>query len=184
MKIASFIALAATLLLASPTQARKRGITGRAAPAIAGQWLNVHAGEVAPDVRAAAAQGKVVYLFFFQSWCPGCHSRGFPTLKAVRERFADDDRVVFAAVQTVFEGFGTNDADSAMKAMMEHGLDDLPVAQDAGPAGSGSVTMRRYRSGGTPWTVIIGPDGVVRFDGFRINTGQAVGLIERLLPKT
>ncbi|RLE25610.1 MAG: hypothetical protein DRJ65_07355 [Acidobacteria bacterium] len=35
-------------------------------------------------------RGKVVYLFFFQHRCPACHKHGFPTLKAVSERFSDE----------------------------------------------------------------------------------------------
>ena len=34
-------------------------------------------------------RGKVVYLYFFQSWCPGCHRHGFPTLQAMSKHFAD-----------------------------------------------------------------------------------------------
>jgi thiol-disulfide isomerase/thioredoxin len=180
-RFAASVALALILASTASVHARKRGITGRTAPAIAGQWLNLQPGESPPD--PTNAKGKVVYLFFFQSWCPGCHSRGFPTLRDVMKRFEGDARVQFAAVQTVFEGFGANDATAAVGALVEHSV-DVPVAHDPGPGGRGSTTMRRYRSGGTPWTVIIGPDGVVRFDGFRISSSKATRLIERLLPKS
>jgi hypothetical protein len=42
-------------------------------------------------------------LFFYQHWCPGCHSRGFPTLLALIARTTPDD-VGFAVGQTVFRG--------------------------------------------------------------------------------
>jgi hypothetical protein len=55
------------------------------------------------------------------------------------------------------------------------------MGHDPGPEGSGSRLMKRYRSGGTPWTVIIDKSGVVRFDGFRLTQPQARSLVERLV---
>lgn len=40
--------------------------------------------------------------------------------------------------------------------------------------------MRRYRTGRTPWPIIIDRNGVVRFDGFRISAERAVARIESL----
>ncbi len=88
--------------------------------------------------------------------------------------------MVFLAVQTVFEGFGSNTAAKAKAACDDHDL-PIPVGQDAGPSGAGSVTMRRYRSGGTPWTVIIDRGGVVRSNGFRAPADASIRLIDRLL---
>ena len=56
----------------------------------------------------------------------------------------------------------------------------LPVGHDAGAYGHGSVLMRRYRTGGTPWTIIIDRDGVVRSNGFRMTPDRAIALIDRL----
>ena len=67
----------------------------------AGQWLNLPSGKKKIDIQDY--QGKVLYLFCFQSWCPGCHSSGFPTLQKVMSRFKDNDDVAFVAIQTVFE---------------------------------------------------------------------------------
>ena len=45
--------------------------------------------------------------------------------------------------------------------------------------------MHNYRSGGTPWTVIIDPYGKVAFNDFHIEVVPAVALIEKLLhPKS
>jgi thiol-disulfide isomerase/thioredoxin len=59
-------------------------------------------------------RGKVLYLYFFQSWCPGCHSRGFPTLQKLQQQFANDDNVAFVVVQTTFEGHAQNGADKLL----------------------------------------------------------------------
>lgn len=34
--------------------------------------------------------------------------------------------------------------------------------------------MARYRTGGTPWTVIVSPDGGVVYDGFRVDGDKAI----------
>jgi thiol-disulfide isomerase/thioredoxin len=163
-----------------PVEARRRGIVGQEAPTWSGieSWHQLPKGKTALDV--SEFRGKVVYLYFFQSWCPGCHSRGFPTLAATRSAFAARDDVVFLAVQTVFEGFWTNTAEKGLETLKKFAL-DIPMGHDPGPGGSGSRLMKRYRSGGTPWTVIIDKSGVVRFDGFRLTPTQARSLVGRLV---
>ena len=163
-----------------PVELRRRGIVGQPAPSWQGieSWHQLPHGKTALDV--SEFRGKVVYLYFFQSWCPECHSRGFPTLAATRSAFAARNDVVFLAVQTVFEGFYTNTAAKGLKTLKKFAL-DIPMGHDPGPEGSGSRLMKRYRSGGTPWTVIIDKSGVVRFDGFRLTQPQARSLVERLV---
>lgn len=43
--------------------------------------------------------------------------------------------------------------------------------------------MKNYRSGGTPWTAIIDPQGMVAYNSFHIDTDKAVALMEKLLSK-
>ena len=156
---------------------RKRGIAGQAAPELDVQeWMNTDA-----SFSVGANEGKVVYLFFFQSWCPGCSSHGFPTLQAVYDAYKDDERVSFAIVQTVFEGYSFNTTEKGLEKIEEFGLTDIPFAQSVGEDDSRSPVMSDYRSGGTPWTVIIGPDGVVAFDGFSIGETTAIETVEGLL---
>jgi hypothetical protein len=40
--------------------------------------------------------------------------------------------------------------------------------------------MRAYRTGGTPWTIIIDRDGVVRYNDFRVKPKAAISLINKL----
>ena len=154
------------------TQAPQRGIVSEDAPTLQGvEWV-----QKVEDVTPTIEIGKVNYLFFFQSWCPGCHSHGFPTLKKIKEEFPD---VNFIAVQTVFEGFSTNTKERAVADVKSYGL-DIPVGHD-GTAGKPSPLMRRYRSGGTPWTVIIDKKGVVQFNGFSLSTTQGNEIVTALL---
>jgi thiol-disulfide isomerase/thioredoxin len=149
-----------------------RGIVGKEAPTLRDvAWIHT-INDVAPTIK----KGKVNYLFFFQSWCPGCHSHGFPTLKKMKKEFPE---VNFIAVQTVFEGFSTNTKERAVADVISFGL-DIPVGHD-GAAGTPSPLMRAYRSGGTPWTVLIDKQGIVRFNGFRLQVKQGKDLLNMLI---
>lgn len=160
-------------------QQPERGIAGRKAPGWGvSQWLNLPGDRDSLDL--ADFKGKVVYLYAFQSWCPGCHRHGFPTLKEIIARYGKDPKVAIVAVQTTFEGFGSNGIDDARRIAERYEL-SIPVGQ-SGTAGKRSQLMTRYRTGGTPWTIIIGPDGVVRFNDFHITAEKAGALIDRLKP--
>jgi hypothetical protein len=104
---------------------------------------------------------------------------GFPTLKELTKSFKDNGNVKFLAVQTVFEGYNTNTRDKLRKNQLEYGL-KIPMAHSAGDPQTHAIPdiMRRYRSGGTPWVVIIDPKGSVVYNDFHIKTKLAVKLIE------
>jgi len=164
-------------LSASQVFAQTRGILGRDAPAWrVDQWFNLPTGLTTIDVDDF--KGKVVYFYGFQSWCPGCHSRGFPTLRELIKRFEGEDNVAFVAVQTTFEGFHTNTAANALKTAKRYDL-EIPIGH-SGSDGQRSRLMSDYRTGGTPWTVIIDHDGVVRFNDFHITPDRAERLINQL----
>ena len=123
-------------------------------------------------------KGKVVYLYCFQSWCPGCHSHGFPLLKKMVEKCDGDDEVAVVAVQTVFEGSHTNTAENGLKCAKKFGL-KIPF----GFGGSKEVRseiMRAYQTRGTPWTIVIGPKGIVHHSDFRGTEEKMTGLIDKL----
>lgn len=125
-------------------------------------------------------EGKVVYLYFFQSWCPGCHSSGFPTLKALLNTYEDQENIRFAAVQTVFEGFHTNTPEAAQEIVERYGLHSIPVGQ-SGTADARSKVMRDFKTRGTPWTVILDSRGEVVYSGFHLDVEKGKRIIEGLL---
>ncbi len=48
------------------------GILGKAAPEFSvSKWINLPEGKKSFGI--ADTKGKITYLYFFQSWCPGCH---------------------------------------------------------------------------------------------------------------
>lgn len=106
------------------------GIEGQRAPAWeVTHWFNVEAGQPLPE--PVSLSGNVIYRYGFQSWCSGCHHAGFPNLLETRRRLGEDPDIKFVAVQTVFEGFDTNDAAAAENVVQRYGL-ELPVGHDPG----------------------------------------------------
>lgn len=156
----------------------ERGVLGEPAPSLGVKtWFNLPDGQTTVDVTDY--KGKVVYLYGFQSWCPGCHSQGFPTLTKLIEHYEGNPDVAFVAVQTAFEGYDTNTPEAARETAKRYGLRIL--VGHSGSRNEPSTVMQRHRTGGTPWTVIIGRDGIVRYNDFHIQPEAAVKLIENLL---
>ena len=109
---------------------------------------------------------------------------GFPTLKKVTEAFEGDDQIQFIAIQTVFEGYNFNKQDKLRQNHLKYDL-KIPMAHVAGNPEIHGVPeiMRKYRAGGTPWTVIIDRSGKVVFNDFHIKVARAISFIEMLTEK-
>lgn len=159
------------------TKRNELGIVGQRAPNWSiSEWMQLPEGVTTLNVNDF--RGKVLYLYFFQSWCPGCHSSGFPTLQNLHREFADDDDVAFVVVQTTFEGHEQNGADKLLPTAERYGL-RIPFGQSAGASGTPEI-MREYRTGGTPWVVLINKQGDVDFNDFHIDPNGAVEAIKHL----
>jgi hypothetical protein len=85
-------------------------------------------------------------------------------------------------VQTVFEGYGFNSEDKLRKNQLKYDL-KVPMAHAAGNPQTRTIPeiMKKYRSGGTPWTVIIDPKGRVVYNRFHIEPDRAAELIKVIL---
>ena len=155
----------------------KRGIVGQQAPKWeTSKWIGLPTGKTSFDI--SDVKGKVTYLYFFQSWCPGCHQRGFPTLKALEEKFRDKKDVQFVAIQTTFEGHRTNTPDKLEVMSKRYNL-KIPFGQSKGTSGTPKI-MREYRTGGTPWVIVIDKQGKVVFNDYHIDRDVAANAIEKL----
>ncbi len=161
--------------------APERGIVGRRAPELDTEfWLD---GAGQPTTFSMLAQrGKWVHLKCWQSWCPGCHAHGFPALKKISDAFADEARVVNVGVQTTFEGHSINTGDKVREMQLRYAL-PIVMGHDPGKRNRDGYpnTMRAYRTGGTPWHVIIAPDGQVIYDGFSVNADSVIAYFRRQL---
>lgn len=177
----AFALLSTQLAEAQQKQKPTPGIVGQVAPKWSvSSWHQLPVGKESLDV--SDFRGKVTYLYFFQSWCPGCHKAGFPTLQELTKKYKDDSDVAFAAIQTTFEGYHINTADKLKEMASRYRL-KIPFGQSEGDKGTPEI-MRAYRTGGTPWIVIIDKQGRVRFNGYHIKPESAVKGIEQLKLET
>ncbi len=153
---------------AGSTKSSRYGIVGHRAPELdVKSWIDA---DGKPTMfKLGHHHGKWVILKCFQFWCPGCHSHGFPSLQRISAAFQNDPRVAIAGIQTVFEGFSSNSEDAVRKLQLRYNL-RIPMGHDAGSPNGDYLpgTMRRYRTGGTPWIIIIDREGIVVFNDFHV----------------
>ena len=150
------------------------GIFGEVAPELnIDYWIDENGHPT--EYSVTDQKGKWVFLKCFQDWCPGCHSSGFPALQKFSAEFAGHPKVSIAAIQTVFEGFRSNTLEDVRKLQLRYEL-PIPMAHDPGnPDGNHRPqTMQKYRTGGTPWIIIIDPNGTVVFNDFHINVDKLI----------
>ena len=166
--------------LSSLAKGNERGIRGYVAPELkVPHWIDGKGNEQ-EAFTIAANKGKWIYLKCFQHWCPGCHSSGFPGTVKLAKAFPKHEQLAIAAIQTTFEGFSTNDQAALRKNQLRYDL-DIPFGHDSGDseAEHGSRerypnTMLSYRTGGTPWIVLINPKGEVVFNDFHVDSDKLI----------
>ncbi len=166
------------LLAQQQSEKPKYGIEGRIAPEIKlDYWIDGDGDRASFSVKES--KGKWVFLKFFQNWCPGCHSSGFPTLKAVCDEFYGHEKMAIAGVQTVFEGFDSNTSDAVRELQLRY---DIPAVMGHDPGTRETHTppmsMLNYRSGGTPWLVLIDPEGVVVYNNFHVDKAKLIEFLK------
>lgn len=164
--------------LAQSAERPKPGIEGHVAPELeVGYWID--ADGKPSSFSMAESKDKWVLLKCFQNWCPGCHKSGFPTLKAFSDRFHDHPDVAIAGIQTVFEGYSSNTQEAVRELQLRYDL-PIPMGHDPGnpETDSFSSTMRNYRTGGTPWLILVNPAGLVVYNGFHVNPDALIKYVE------
>ena len=157
----------------------KYGIEGRQAPELdIPLWVNGEGNKMAP-VKLSDHKGKFKVLYCFQSWCPGCHSQGLPSLPKMVKAFVGNDRVAFIGMQTVFEGADANTFERMLEIQKEYDL-QIPFGHDIGNENTRNIssTMYNYRTGGTPWFILIDQNDVVLFNDFHLNTEKAIEFLK------
>jgi thiol-disulfide isomerase/thioredoxin len=159
------------------------GIRGKLAPELEiSQWIDGDG--KATRFKLAEHKGKFVFMEFWQFWCPGCHSHGFPGLKKISDALKHSKHFTAVAIQTAFEGYSSNTADKMRQIQKQYDL-NLVMGHDAGDTESHGQpkTMIDYRSGGTPWAILISPEGKVLFNDFQINPEGAIALLKGKIGK-
>ncbi|MEM8687420.1 MAG: TlpA disulfide reductase family protein [Pseudomonadota bacterium] len=147
------------------------------------EWLNGDGGNV------DTLKGKVIIVDFFQLWCPGCNRFSGPLMQHWQEKFAEHikgGRLQMVKIHTVFEGHSYQNPDKLKSYVTEKAI-TMPVGIDRHEAGQRvPITMRRYRTSGTPEMVIISPEGIIvfqKFGGFEYKPVEAM-FVELLKKQT
>ena len=154
----------------------KYGIAGHQAPELmVTEWIDGKGNPLEDVVRLADMKGKFKVIYCFQAWCPGCHSRGFPALKKMKDSLNGNDKIEFLAIQTVFEGKDANTFERVAEIQKEYDL-EIPFGHDEGTAETGnrSATMYHYRTGGTPWFILIDQEDRVIFNDYHLDVDKAI----------
>lgn len=144
------------------------------------QWIDANGNSIEP-IKLSDFNGKFKVLYCFQSWCPGCHSQGLPSLKKMVEALKGNEKVVFLAVQTVFEGHQENTFDKIIETQKQYEL-EIPFGHDPGDESSGSISkiMSNYRTGGTPWFIFIDQRDNIVFGDFHLNADGAIEVLKTI----
>lgn len=147
------------------------GINHKPAPELrVPYWIDENGTERAPLKLSELGDGHKL-LYCFQSWCHGCHSAGFPTLKKLVENLSGKG-FGFAAIQTVFEGSDINTPDKLLEMQEGYGL-KIPFGHDP-TVGRHPTVMEDYRTAGTPWFILIDPKSEVIFNDFRLDADRLI----------
>ena len=142
-------------------------------------WIDANGNKTEP-IKLSDFKGKFKVVYCFQSWCPGCHSKGLPDLKKMVEATTTNENVIFLAVQTVFEGHDSNTYEKMVETQKQYSL-KIPFGHDAGDDGkSGSNIMFNYQTGGTPWFLFIDKHDNVVFSDFHLNPDAAIELLKTM----
>lgn len=142
-------------------------------------WIDAN-GDRTDQIKLADFNGKFKVIYCFQSWCPGCHSKGLPDLKKMVDALIDNKQIAFLAIQTVFEGHNENTYEKMLETQKQYGL-KIPFGHDAGDDGrSKSNIMINYQTGGTPWFILIDKHNNVVFSDFHLNVDAAIGFLKDL----
>lgn len=142
-------------------------------------WVDAN-GNKAKAINLSDLESKFKVLFCFQSWCRGCHSKGFPNLKTMVDALEGNDKVVFLAIQTVFEGYEINTFDKMLATQKQYDL-KIPFGHDAGKDDkSQSNILTNYKTGGTPWIIFIDTHNNVVYSDFHLYTSSAIDFLETI----
>ena len=162
------------------TQNAKYGIAGLQAPELSKEieWVDGMGTEIEP-IQLKEYDNTLRVIYGFQSWCPGCHSRGLPALQKMTAALEENYHVKFFAIQTVFEGESSNTKERMLEVQEKYKL-NIPFGHDIGNSTTRnrSSTMYDYRTGGTPWFIIIDKNNTVIFNDYHLDVDKTIEFLK------
>ncbi|MED5550803.1 MAG: redoxin domain-containing protein [Pseudomonadota bacterium] len=137
-------------------------------------WLNT-----AEPLSLSDLRGQIVLLEAFQMLCPGCVSHALPQARRVAEHFTAHG-VAVIGLHSVFEHHQAQGSREALAAFLHEYRIAFPVAMDAPGDAAGERdglprTMAAYAMQGTPTTILIDRQGLIRRHSFGAVTDLALG---------
>jgi thiol-disulfide isomerase/thioredoxin len=142
-------------------------------------WVDLK-GNKTSAINLSDYNGNFKIVYCFQSWCPGCHSKGFPSLQKMVNALKENEKITFLAIQTVFEGYDENTYDKMVETQKQYDL-KIPFGHDAGNDGkSKSNFITNYKTGGTPWFIFIDKHDNIVFSDFHLNADAAIDFLKSL----
>lgn len=142
-----------------------------------GDWIDANGDPLVAPLRLRDLGEGHKIIFCFQDGCPGCHTRGFPTLKYLHHHL-NGTGFGFAAIQTVFEGVERNTFEKLRVNQEKYAL-RIPFGHDLPADGERHPTfMEDYRTAGTPWFTIIDPGGTIVYADFRLDPQRFIAALD------
>ncbi|MFK7001056.1 peroxiredoxin family protein [Flavobacterium oreochromis] len=143
-------------------------------------WVDENGNKRNP-IQLSDLKGKFKVIYCFQSWCPGCHSIGLPSLQAMTKALKENKNIQFLAIQTVFEGNSSNTYEKMLEIQKKYNL-KIPFAQDNGNSSTNNISniMVNYRTGGTPWFIFIDQNDNVVFNDYHLDTEKAISYLKQI----
>lgn len=127
------------------------------------------------EITPQSVEGKVVILDFWLNSCPPC-KRHTPILEEVYQKFKDNDRFVFYAVNANLPKH--NLSNETIQNLFTNWGGTFPVLRDLKETSDFQMGIRRY-----PHIVVLDPDGDVQFDegGEHTDAQPLIDLVQKLL---
>lgn len=137
-------------------------------------WIDADGKERAPLTLAELGTGYKI-IFCFKAECPGCHVRGFPIMQKLVASLSGKG-FGFAVIHTAFDDDPRNSRDRIAEMQTKYDL-KVPFGHDPKVGDQYPTFMTDYRTRGTPFFVVINPDGSLAFADFSLDADRLIAAV-------
>jgi len=143
---------------------------------VVSEWVN------SSSLEIEALRGKVVVIEFFDLGCTECDEFSAPLMKGWAKRYRSESDILFVSFHSATKGSGYQSPEK-LKNYINHMNITRPVGIDKYLPGLRTpITLRRYKSQGTPGITIVDKKGRVRYQqSGPFDTAAPEDLIAQLL---